>query len=213
MEQTSGHTLIESLQEFLIKEENNLKITSVDFSIFFRSLRYDWVTNQESEKPKTLDEFLKTTIYNASAKRIGLQRQTKDPQSGQPGFEIEIKQEEVAGGFHIEVYHWENNGCSKPEPFTSKIGTLTGKQSQLGETPVTYLKRLSSERKGVFSEEDNGNTRVRKFEAPIQGIQDFKVSLETKSVKTGEIYNLMEVALDVNVPYETIGNWLTGKKD
>lgn len=211
MEQASGQNPIDNLEEFLTK--SGIESTSMSFDIVFKGLKYDWETNLTKDKPKSLDEFLKTTIYNAAAKRIGLQKQA-GTDLGQHGLEIPISQEEAPDAFYMEVYHWENvRGAEKPEPVTSRVVTLTGIPQLESEKSLEYLKRLSSEQKGTYSEEEKEGKKTIKFEAPIQGMPDFKTVVKIESVKNEKGYNLMEIALDVKIPYEAISGWLTTKSN
>lgn len=211
MEQTGRYTPIDTLQEFLIKNSEGLRTTSMDFSEFFPSLKYAWKTNLGADKPKILDEFLKTSIYNATAKRIGLKKQS-GTDLGQPGLEISVYPNEVSDTFYIEVYHWENKpGTEKPESPASRLGVLTGELPIKDEKLLDYLKRLASEQKATYSEEEKDGKKTIKFEAPLQGMTDFKAAWKTESVEYEKGYNLTEIALDIKVPYETIGDWLTIK--
>jgi len=208
MEQADSYLSVDALQEFLKERGGDLHTTSMDFSEFFPSLKYDWKTNLTAKTPKTLEEFLKTSMYNAAAKRIGLKRQS-GTNLGQPGFEILINPNEVPDAFYIEVYHWENkNGAGKPESPASRIGVLTGELSIKSETLLDYLKRLASETKATFNEEETDDKEKVKFEAPLQGMQGFKVNFRTEALRYERGYNLMELALDIRVPYEAIGSWL-----
>ena len=211
MEQASGQSPIDNLEAFLKK--SGLESTSMSFDMVFKGLRYDWVTNLGEDKPKSLDEFLKTTIYNATAKRIGLQKQA-GTDLGQPGLEIPISPEEAPDAFYLEVYHWENvKGAEKPEPVTSRVVILTGVPQLEGEKSLEYLKRLSSEQKGTYGEEEKEGKKTIKFEVPVQGMPDFKSVVKIESIKNEKGYNLMEIALDVRIPHEAVGGWLTSKSN
>ncbi len=209
MEQASGQSPIKNLEGFLAK--SGIEPTSMPFDIVFKGLKYDWETNLVQDNPKTLDEFLKTTIYNSAAKRIGLQKQA-GTDLGQPGLEISIYPDEVSDAFYMEVYHWENvKNAAKPEPVTSKVVAFTGIPQLEGEKSLEYLKRLSSEQKGTYSEEEKEGKKTIKFEAAIQGMPDFKSVVKIESVKNEKGYNLMEIALDIKISHEVIGGWLTTK--
>lgn len=209
MEQVSGQSPIENLEEFLVK--SGIESTSMSFDMIFKGLKYDWETNLGKDEPKSLDEFLKTTIYNASAKRIGIKHQANDPQSGQPGLEIEIKPEDVEDGFYIEIYHWESKTGTPPESINSRIVILTGNPFQEGEKFSDYAKRLASENKATFQEVDGDGENHRVFESPLQGMSDFKAVVEMDGKKTEKGYGVKEISLDIKIPYELVSSWLTPK--
>lgn len=211
MEQASGQSPIENLEEFLTKSK--IESTSMSLDMIFKGLKYDWETNLTKEKPKTLDEFLKTTIYNAAAKRIGIKHQANDPQSGQPGLEIEIKPKDVEDGFYIEIYHWESKTGIPPESINSRIAVLTDNSFQESEKFSDYAKRLASENKGTFQEVDDNGENHRVFESSLQGMSDFKAVVKIDGKKSEKGYGVKEISLDIKIPYEAIGGWLTTKSN
>ncbi|MDO8341191.1 MAG: hypothetical protein Q7T59_04405 [Candidatus Woesebacteria bacterium] len=211
MEQASGQNPIDNLGEFLTK--SGLESTSMSFDMVFKGLKYDWGINLIQEKTKTVDEFLKTTIYNANSRRIGLEKQA-GTDLGQPGLEIPIYPDEVADAFYLEVYHWKNRaGVEKPEPVTSRVAILIGERPLKDEKSLDYLKRMSSEQNAIYSEEEKAGKKTVKFEAPLKSMPDFKSVVKIESVKNENGYNLMEIALDVKIPYEMISGYLTPKSN
>jgi len=208
VEQPGGQNSIEDLKEFLVR--TGLEYTSMDFDLVFSNVKFDWITEQGKDYHKSLDEFLRTTIYNARARRIGLEKKGNSD-LGQPGLEIQLSGDEVPDAFFLEVYHWKNKSSEPPQPLTSRLVLLTGNDSLNGEKLVQYLTRLQDEGKATFEESIEGDSKTTRFEMPLGGHLDFKASGYVKIVKTEKGYGMKEIALDIKIPYQEIGSWLTPK--
>jgi hypothetical protein len=211
MEQPGSHTSIDALQDLLGKEGVNLD-SAMDFSTFFPSLRYGWRVNSETKKPKSMEEFLQTTIYNAAAKRIGLEKQG-GTDLGQTGFPIELTEDQFPNAFFLEVYYWKNRqGAEKPVPPTPKIAALTGNSQLPEEKLLDYLKRLEAEKKAIYHVHEEVEKKITTFEVPMQ-IPGLNVVGKVLSVKAGEQFNLKEISLDIKIPFQNMEAWLTQKQN
>lgn len=217
MEFPGGQTSIDVLRNFLEKNGDDLHSTSMDLVDFFPSLKFSWETNLAQLKPKMLNEFLETSQYNATARRIGLRHQAKDPRSGQPSLPIETDPTEVNDGFHIEIYSWQKKSNTEPEPdanlILSNLEIFTGIATRNSERLPKYIERLVSTDRATRNESERDSKKTTRLTFPLSGIPDFKVQYEGESKKRSGKFDLEEVSLDIVVPYETIGNWLEPKQN